>query len=400
MAHSPLGPSQAKRYINCPRSVALCASVPEESPTRYAEEGTAAHKLAEYFLLNEIYTPKLSTDWSGNLPEKYRQYYSREMVEHVRVYTEFIQLQRQCGDIILTGVEQTYSLDWLVPGIWGTCDYVIVKANGIVKVIDFKYGMGIVEVKDNTQLMIYGLMAGKSPAGSEYRTDLVDLIIVQPRPYHEDGPIRYQAAVLYPKLVKWGKKVLKSAVAETKSSKACLKCGGWCRFCRANSVCPEKKKEIMAVTKAQFSPDKKEITLPDVETLSIEKATQVYLFSQAISTWCSSVASYLFNRLEKGEKCKEIKLVRGRANRKWFDEKKVKETAKMRGIDAFNAPKLKSPAQMEKTVKKGSMDLKVFENLWTKEPGKLSLASADDPREAVEVNAIADAFLEEVDIFQ
>lgn len=403
MTHSPLGPSQAKRYINCPGSVSLCESLPPELPTRYAEEGTAAHKLAEYFLTHKIYEPSKAAfdDWSAVLPERYRQYYSQEMVEHVQVYTEYIQQQLQLGDIRAAYVEQVYNLDWLCPGIWGTCDFVIVKANGIVKVIDFKYGAGVVvEAKDNPQLMLYGLMAGKNPLDHKYRTDLVDLTIVQPRAYHPEGPIRHQSAIPYSKLLKWGKNTVKKAVVETGDSKASLRCGDWCKFCRANCICPEKKQEIMEVTQAEFLPDKKEVILPVVESLSIEQAAQVYLLSQSINSWVSSVASYLKNRLEKGEICDPVKLVRGRGTRKWFDNKKVEEMAKLLGIDVYTAPRLKSPAQVEKLVKKNKANAVAFENLWTKEPGGLSLALADDPREAVKVNAIADSFLEDTDIFQ
>lgn len=402
MGHSPLGPSQAKRYINCPGSVLLCESLPPESPTKYAEEGQAAHKLAEYFLINRIYEPDITLDWSTNLPERYRQYYSQEMVEHVRVYTEYIQQQLQLGDIRAAYVEQTYNLDWLCPGIWGTCDFVIIKANGIIKVIDFKYGIGIVvEVKDNPQLMLYGLMAGKNPLDHKYRTDLVDLTIVQPRAYHPEGPIRHQSAMLYRELLKWGKNTVKKAVLETKDSKASLRCGDWCKFCRANCICPEKKREIMEVTQVEFASDKKQtVLLPAVEALTIEQATQVYLLSQSIDSWVKSVASYLKNRLEKGEVCDPVKLVRGRGTRKWFDDKKVKEMAELLGIDVYTVPKLKSPAQIEKLVKKNKANTVAFENLWTKEPGGLSLALADDPREAVKVNAIADSFLEDADVFQ
>lgn len=404
MEHSPLGPSQAKRYINCAGSVRLCAALPAESSTEYANEGQAAHKLAEYFLINKNYKPDITLDWADKLPKSYRRYYSQEMVEHVRIYTEYIYRQLQIGEIAAAYVENTYNLDWIYPGIWGTCDFVIIMANGTIKIIDFKYGMGIiVEVKGNLQLKLYGLMAGKNPLGYKYQTKLVDFTIVQPRAYHPGGAIRHWPAVPYKDILKWGKTTLKRAAIATEDSKACLKCGDWCRFCRANCICPEKKQGIMEVTQAEFASDQKKVViLPDVEALTLEQAEQVYLLSQSINTWTKSVASYLRNRLEKGEKSDFVKLVRGRSNRKWFDEKKVKEAAKLLGVDVYNAPKLKSPAQVEKLalVKGSESNTEIFNKLWTKEPGGLSVARVDDPREVVEVNAIADSFLEEIDIFQ
>lgn len=402
MGHSPLGPSQAKRYINCPGSIRLCASLPPEAATQYAAEGTAAHKLAEYFLNNAIYEPNTDTDWSSYLPEKYRRYYSQEMIEHVRVYTEYIQQQLQLGEISAVHIELTYNLDWLCPGIWGTCDCVIVRSNGIIKVIDFKYGAGtLVEVKDNQQLMIYGLMAGKNPLSYSYRTDLIDFTIVQPRAFHPEGPIRHWSAVSYKEILKWGKRTLKVAVAKTRNPKALLECGDWCKFCQANCICPEKKQEIMEVTQVEFASDKKRtILLPDVKSLTLEQAVQVYQLSQSITVWTKSVASYLKGRLEKGEKNNLVKLVRGRGTRNWFDENRVKDMAKLLGVEVYTEPKLKSPAQVEKVVKKNKANAIAFEKLWTKEPGGLSLAPVDDPREAVNVEAITDSFLEDIDIFQ
>ena len=45
--HAKLGPSSASRWLNCPGSVALCATVPEEPSSEYADEGTFAHDIAE-----------------------------------------------------------------------------------------------------------------------------------------------------------------------------------------------------------------------------------------------------------------------------------------------------------------------------------------------------------------
>lgn len=44
--HATLGPSAAKRWINCPASVSLGAGV-EKTTSKYAEAGRTAHELAE-----------------------------------------------------------------------------------------------------------------------------------------------------------------------------------------------------------------------------------------------------------------------------------------------------------------------------------------------------------------
>ena len=46
-AHARLSPSAAVRWINCPGSVALSAVCPPAGSSDYADEGTAAHRLAD-----------------------------------------------------------------------------------------------------------------------------------------------------------------------------------------------------------------------------------------------------------------------------------------------------------------------------------------------------------------
>ena len=52
-AHAKLSPSAASRWINCPGSVALCATLPKPPSTFYADEGTSAHALAEKCILEK-----------------------------------------------------------------------------------------------------------------------------------------------------------------------------------------------------------------------------------------------------------------------------------------------------------------------------------------------------------
>jgi hypothetical protein len=381
--------------MECPGSIPLNKAMPEEQATRYADEGSAAHSLGEYFLKHKIYKPDLDKDWSFALPEKYRKYYSQEMVEHVRVYTEYVLKQIE-GKICLVAIEQTLNLDWLYPGIWGTCDVYVVQFNGVLKVTDFKYGMGIpVSVYDNTQLKIYGLMAGKQLTVKIPKEQImITLAIVQPR---VEGGIETWT-VSYMELLKWAKAELLPAIRLSEGKNPPLKCGDWCRFCHASGICPEKKKEIITATKAQFQGEA--IVLPAIETLTVDEAAKVFALKQAIEKWGASAAAYLRDKLKKGEKSEVVKLVRGKPNRVWTNEDQVKEKIGL-FVDVFTKPKLKSPAQVEKLVKKQAPDLlKTMESLIDKpEPG-LVVALRSDKRAEVNVNSIADDFLEELDVFK
>ena len=49
--HSPIAPSSADIWMNCPGSVAMQAAQPPEEETEESREGTAAHWLLEQILL-------------------------------------------------------------------------------------------------------------------------------------------------------------------------------------------------------------------------------------------------------------------------------------------------------------------------------------------------------------
>ena len=53
--HARLSPSAAIRWINCPGSIRLSDQVPPAGSSEYADEGTAAHALAELKLRAEIH---------------------------------------------------------------------------------------------------------------------------------------------------------------------------------------------------------------------------------------------------------------------------------------------------------------------------------------------------------
>jgi hypothetical protein len=73
-AHSKIGASSMHRWASCPGSVRLSKDMPNTS-SKYAEEGTMAHELAEKLLTNQ------EVDLSQ---------YEDEMVEAVKVYVDAI----------------------------------------------------------------------------------------------------------------------------------------------------------------------------------------------------------------------------------------------------------------------------------------------------------------------
>src|SRR5215469_7170802 len=80
--HSNFGGSKAERWLNCPGSVALCASVPPLPTSAYALEGTQAHALAAYCLSSNCFDAA-AVDGVGFIPPT-------DMIDAVQVYLDAV----------------------------------------------------------------------------------------------------------------------------------------------------------------------------------------------------------------------------------------------------------------------------------------------------------------------
>lgn len=135
MAHAELSPSSAARWMTCPGSVALCRGI-EDKGSRYADEGTAAHELAERILKGEDGAALVGGMAENGLP------FTAEMLVDVRKYTDYVQnLVETTGGTLF--VEEKLPLDHITgeTGARGTADAVVITDDEII-VIDLKFGMG------------------------------------------------------------------------------------------------------------------------------------------------------------------------------------------------------------------------------------------------------------------
>lgn len=348
MQHSKYGASSAHRWLNCPGSIKLSETVPPQVGSKYALEGTAAHKLGELCLLKGGW-PEHYIDQSITLDDGSEYLVTEEMAEAVNVYVEYVRKQEKLGEFF---IETRFSLDFIHEGMFGTNDACVYsELLGILEVIDYKHGAGIaVSPEENTQLAYYGL--GAAEIHDLHPESQIKLTIVQPRAAGE--PIKsWTTTVGY--LEKYAK-TLKKGVKACQAKKPKLAEGGWCRFCPAQAVCPQLEKKALEVAKAEFSGEA--IVLPEPNNLNIVDIKRVLDFSGVLSSWLKAVESYAFNELESGREIEGYKLVKKRATRKWVDESAAEKFFRddvALGDKVYSKPKLLSPAQIEK--------LKVDKNL-------------------------------------
>ena len=153
--HALLSASSSRRWLSCTPSARLEEQFRDEpGGSVYAEEGTAAHALAEH---------KLKKALKRRSKRPVSDYHCDEMEECTDGYVAFameqVELARQeCADPVVL-IEQRLDYSAYVPEGFGTGDLLIV-ADKVLTVIDLKYGKGVaVDAEWNPQMMLYGLGA-------------------------------------------------------------------------------------------------------------------------------------------------------------------------------------------------------------------------------------------------
>lgn len=371
-AHSILGASSSHRWLNCPGSIRLSAGMPKTS-SKYADEGTAAHELAETCLRSG----GAANSYLGKIITVNETAYevTHEMADAVQLYLDVLSADyKSAGFNPVLAIEQRFHLDWLYDGMFGTNDALVGQPFGLLRVYDFKYGAGVaVDVTDNTQLMYYALGAAH---GETY--DEVELVIVQPRAQHPDGPVRRQR-MWVAELDRWADQVLLPGAEATEDPEAPTNAGEWCRFCPAMAICPAQKE--VAVRSAQFAFQDKPQAPPMAASLAPSELRQILDKASMIEAWLESCREHARLLLEQGADPNELgyKLVAGRASRKWIDEADAEKFLTTLDIDPFEH-KLKSPAQAEKALRGPAK--KALEDMVQTVRG-VQLAPLSDKREAV-----------------
>ncbi len=355
--HSPLGGSTLKRWSSCPGSIRLSRGIPNRS-SAYADEGTRAHEVAAEYLNQKR--------WSINA--------KKDVIDAVSVYTDAINADWKGVDGF-RWVEHKFSLEEIHDNLYGTADCVIYDSKKkLLRVYDYKHGQGtIVEVVEdgepNLQLLYYALGAAIT---LNLSVDELEVIIVQPRASHPDGPIR-RAKVDGLYLLEFAAN-LKTWALATQDPQAPLKSGGHCKFCPAAHSCPELNKTAVSRAKEEFS----SLMPYDPSDLS-DALTRLPM----LEIWIHSVREFAYVEAQAGRAPPGWKLVMKRATRKWRDEKLA--AADLLNVaeydDLYTEPKLRTPAQVEKILHKDDKEW-LTKNVVAESSG-MSLVPTADKRPAV-----------------
>ena len=373
--HAILSPSAGARWVACPPSARLTERMPSET-SPYAEEGTTAHYLCEQVVRRSL------PGWSGLPPAPVEDLwkndsYTPEMKEAAKLYADFIHTVYDGFPHTPTlCVEQRVSMTRWAPECFGTCDCLLI-GDGILHVIDFKYGAGVpVSPVDNIQMMLYALGAWELfNTTDDIKT--VRMSIVQPRIQSE--PETWETSA--DSLLDWAENTLRPAAKLAWEGKGELNPGEkQCRWCRAKAQCRAWKDKYgpLAGFVAETIPEARDPRLLTNEEIG-DWLTQV----QGLADYVKCLEEYAQKQLQQGHAVPGWKLVEGRSTRRFTDQDAAFKAIEADGISEAMLYE-RSPISL--TAAEKLLGKKRFAEVcgtWVEKPkGKPTLAPESDKRPA------------------
>jgi hypothetical protein len=411
-------PSSLKRTLNCP---AWPRYYTDTQSSESAALGSVAHYVGERCLCENrnasaylgkvgFYDRKKGEAGISDRPGQigimtdrfYRFRIDGDMCDYIQVYLDTVHEKiASCVNPIVK-FEEKLDLSFVIEGMSGTADALIIEPFGKAIVIDLKYGYYGVDVgplgEGTPQLPAYALGAiGKD---NLHMIETVEVIIVQPRAPHPDGPVRGWVFEDINELQVWGQETVRPAILRTADLDAPHISGEWCKFCPAENalnnngqfLCPAKRRETEEAALEMFGGLQKYVAPPDPATLDGETLGRyMTLIVDAVEPWFASIKEEAFNRLSvmdpnapKGWSLKEGRL----GNRKYGVTEVEVVVTLSRYLDKATATELfysevpVSPAQLEKKLKKMLSPEDVNDIMGSilaeRKPGRPVLAKASD----------------------
>lgn len=376
-AHALLSASGASRWLNCTPSARLEEMYGERATSKFADEGTLAHEIAELILTQGTSNALSPKDYESRLNElKSKSLFDPEMLQVLPTYTDYCmsQYEQAVSKSFQNAISIEEKLDMTdyVPDGFGTADCIILE-DKTLEIIDLKYGKGIkVSAENNSQLMLYGLAAYNKWQWL-YDINEVRLTIIQPR---LDNISSWVISV--EDLLVWANEVLKPKAKLAYNGEGEQTPGEWCRFCSIRNRCGKLAEQQMELVKKEFI---------DASILQDEEIADIVQKGPDFIEWVNSIMEYALKQsVENGKQWPGMKLVEGRSQRKWIDEVDVLSKFAVRFPEIPQSElitsKLKPITAVEKLVGKKRFESEMSDCV-IKPNGKPTLVPMDDKRPAM-----------------
>lgn len=365
-AHALLAPSSAFRWVNCPLSASLEAAYPETEPSPASLEGTAAHWVVEMQLRG---TPVALGALAPNGVTV-----TQDMLEGAELVQADIAaaLGRNWSDVLF--IEKRIQIPRIHPtDNWGTPDYFawaqpsVTESHDTLRVWDYKYGRGIVEAFENWQLLDYAI----GILGDAYLPETVlELIVIQPRAYHRDGPVRrwrIRAGDIGPYFLR----LRESAAQATGPNPPALVTTEGCENCRGRHACEAlQRAAYRAADKAeQFGTFDLSGHALGLELRELRRAQDV------LKARVSGLEEEAAARIKKGERVAFWMMESTPGRLAWT--KPVQEVlvlGQMLGLDLAKEPDAVTPTQALAAAKAAKLPAELFDAYTVRPSGAVKLS--------------------------
>lgn len=380
MTHAAFSPSGSAIGLNCPGGINLTRDLPDTSSIA-AIRGTAQHQ-AVYDICHGKPMPKSLT------VDGVEVVFDDDMIDAVNFCVEFAELIR--ANNAWFEMEQKLSLDWyfapqpMPEPFFGTADVLAYdETANTATVLDWKFGAHLVH-PTSPQLKSYAAMA-LGRFGSALPA-FIRLCVVQPN--GAGDPVR-SVTIPVIELLDWMRDELIPALERVGSGDTTQRAGDWCKWCKLAGSCRELASLSMEIARVDFTDDFK---LPEITGFSDEELGAILDRAEVIDLWIKQVRGEVSRRIDTGKSIAGWKLVDKRATRKWLDAAAAELSLAVMGDEIYTQPELRSPAQIEKIIKRHGLDVKMIEPLVSKESSGSTLVKASDQRPASTRIAAADYF--------
>lgn len=360
MSHSNIvGGSTAKRVIACPASVKLVQQMPPSPETDHAARGTLLHNvMAELLEFDKTPEQMLGATYKDQILTE--ELLDEKVIPALKALDEIDPDKR-----MEYMVESRVGFGDFLPGVFGSTDLLGRLGNRAV-VLDWKFGDGVlVDATGNPQLLFYAAAAMRTPACKWVfeGADEVELIIVQPPAIRRWVTNKARIANFELTLLR--------AVTEANRPNPLMQTGDHCRWCAAKPICPQMTGQVDRVLRQQLA------------SLPAEQIAMQLQQAEVIESYIRDLRALAFQMLENGQPVPGYKLVAKRGTRHWVSEERILKWAAGKDLpfEAITETKIKSPAQLEKELKKRSIELP--NELVTTVSSGSTLAEESDPRPAV-----------------
>lgn len=367
--HAVLSASSSHRWLACPPSALLCAKE-KDKPSEFALQGTDAHTLCEHKL-------KTALGQQSKDPVEDLTFFDEEMADCTDMYAQYVMEQlsaakERCSDPIVL-IEQHLDFSQWVPEGFGTGDCVIV-ADETLTVIDFKYGVGIlVNAENNPQMMCYALGA-LSIFDGIYDIKEITMTIFQPRREHVSTFTISKEALL-----SWAEETLAPTAQLASKGEGEYKAGSHCQFCKVKATCRKRAEYNLELARYDFE-------MP--ANLEDDEIEVILAKADELVSWVGDIKEYALGQAVSGKEWKDWKLVEGRSNRKYVNDKAVADKVESAGYDPYEK-KVIGITAMTKMLGKTKFE-ELLSDLIEKPQGKPTLVPMSDKRPAMKNTAIND----------